>query len=77
MAQPLHLPRPEAVEEPEFHRVSGVMRMLGVSKPWCFSQLKAGRLRGIKVGGVLLIEAASVREMLANGEPWKPGGERS
>ena len=62
----------ESKPPPRFCRVRDIMAEWGVSKPWVFAQLKAGRLRGRKLGGVLLIERESLDEFLALAEPWKP-----
>lgn len=43
-----------------------------LSKPTVFRMLNAGQLRAVRVGGLLLIEIASVRELVANAEPWTP-----
>lgn len=42
------------------------------TKSWVFQELGAGNLRGVNVGKLLLIEIASVQEMLANSQPWTP-----
>ena len=45
-------------------RVKQIIEEYSVTKGWVFSALKDGALRGRKVRGVLLIEAASVQELL-------------
>lgn len=45
------------------------------SKPFVFTLLREGKLRGVKLGGVLLIERQSLEELLKSAEPWRPNGE--
>jgi len=42
------------------------------SKAWIFARLREGRLRAVKLDGVLLIERASVRALLESAKPWRP-----
>jgi hypothetical protein len=63
--------------EREFYRVRELREIFGWSKPWVFERLHRGELVGIKVGGVLLIRASSVRAMLDKAEPWRPGGNHA
>jgi len=54
-------------------RVKDLVAPRGVfSKPWLFARLREGRLRAVKLDGLLLIERASVRELLDSAEPWRP-----
>jgi hypothetical protein len=55
-----------------WYRVSMLRAEYGVTKPWVFARLHDGTLRGRKIGGVLLIEGQSVRELIEAGEPWRP-----
>ncbi|MBZ5638521.1 MAG: hypothetical protein LAO51_07135 [Acidobacteriia bacterium] len=56
----------------EWFRVRELRAEFGFSKPWVFARLHEGTLRGRKVGGILLIEAASVKELIANAPAWEP-----
>ena len=58
--------------EKRYYRVRDVMKLIGLSKPKVFQALKAGKLDGLKLDGVLLINVASVERYLRTATQWKP-----
>ncbi len=62
--------RLDELSEPQFVRVKDIVDALRISKPKVFQLLKQGRLRAIKVDGILFIEAQSVADWLRSGTPW-------
>lgn len=55
-----------------FYRVRQIMEMTGISKGKVFQALRSGRLKGLKLDGVLLIPAESLDAWLAQAVPYRP-----
>ena len=53
-------------------RVRELREAFGFTKPWVFAALRDGRIRGKKVGGVLLIDLDSVRALIDGAPDWTP-----
>jgi len=55
-------------------RVREAVAHYGITKGWVFNELRAGRLRGKKLGGVLLIDLQQLEERIASAPDWTPRG---
>ncbi len=64
------------VQEPRYLRVRDIVEARRVSKPKVFQLLREGRIEGIKVDGILFIDADSVERWFRSGRPWEPGLRR-
>ena len=56
--------------ERQFYRVRDVTEITGVSKGKVFQALKSGRLKGLKLDGVLLIPAESFEDWVGTAVPY-------
>ena len=54
-----------------FYRVREIMALTGVSKGKVYQALRDGRLKGLKLDGVLLIPAESFETWIAEALPWE------
>jgi hypothetical protein len=53
-------------------RVKELRPLFGLTKPWAFSALKAGKIRAKKLNGVLLVDLDSVRTLIEQAPDWSP-----
>jgi len=60
--------------KPEWCRVRYATEVYGFSKPGVFALLKAGKIRGKKIDGILLLEVASIEALIAEAPDWRPRG---
>jgi excisionase family DNA binding protein len=58
--------------EKRFYRVREICALAGLTKPMVYRALRQGKLRGFKLGKMLLIDARSVDEWFAEAVPWEP-----
>jgi hypothetical protein len=65
--------RRQGLEGPaaEWYRERQLRERFGWSKPWIYARLHSGELVGVKLHGILLISASSVRRLLEDATPWK------
>jgi hypothetical protein len=66
-----------AVAPRRWGRVRELRGEFGFTKPWAFAALKAGKIRGKKIDGVLLIDLDSVRALIEEAPDWTPTAKRT